>query len=61
MEICETCKHGKYWITEDYWSGGKEGNFKCLKGYPPEDCCEIKECDDYEMKDLNELLKELVE
>lgn len=54
-EICETCKHGKYWITNDFF--GKEGNFECLKGHPADECCEIKECKDYEIEDLNELLQ----
>ena len=56
MEICESCKYGKYWITGE-WSGMKEGDFECLKGHPSDECCEIMDCKDYEIKDLKELLE----
>jgi len=58
-EICENCKHGKYWITNDFF--GHEGNFECLKGHPADECCEIKECKDYEIEDLNEMLERVKE
>ena len=50
-EICENCKYGYYSIDEIY-GYGFEGNFECKKkhfGNEHWKCCELTECDDFEL------------
>ena len=56
-EICESCRFGNYILIEDYWTPLPDLDFECLKGHPSDECCEIMDCKDYEIKDLKELLE----
>lgn len=51
-EICENCKHGHYFLTDNF-VGGFEGDFECLKEHFGNDhweCDGLTECDDFELE-----------
>lgn len=50
-EICENCKYGHYYLSDNF-DGGFEGDFECLKkhfGNEHWKCDGLTECDDFEL------------
>ena len=50
-EICENCKYGHYYLSDNF-DGGFEGDFECLKKHFDNEhwkCDGLKECDDFEL------------
>lgn len=50
-EICENCKYGNYFLSDNF-DGGFEGDFECLKKHFDNEhwkCDGLKECDDFEL------------
>ena len=51
-EICENCKHGNYFKTDNF-IGGFEWDFECTKKHFGNDhwkCDGLTECDDFELE-----------
>ena len=50
-EICENCRYGNYFLTDNF-DGGFEGDFECTKKHFGNDhwkCDGLTECDDFEL------------
>lgn len=51
-EICENCKYGNYFLSDNF-DGGFEGDFECLKkhfGNAHWECDGLTECDEFELE-----------